>query len=72
MLTPAEKARVTAGYTPMGVAVRIGISEGYLLAVERGQKPCSFRLATRLSRLYGCNLNLFLRKGGREKQQRAS
>ena len=61
-MTPAALAREKAGLTPEAAAQQARISVGYLRQIERSGRDCSYRLATRLARLYGCSANVFLLK----------
>lgn len=57
--TPAILAREAAGLTVEQAAKQARICTAYLKAVER-RGGASFVLATRLSRLYQCSMNVFL------------
>ena len=61
-MTPATQARERAGLTPEDAAHRARVSIGYLRQIERSGRDCSYPLATRLARIYGCNANIFITK----------
>ena len=61
---PARVARLAAGLQLKEVARRVGRSPRYLAQVERGG-GCTYALARRLARLYGCRIESFLGPGGR-------
>ncbi|MEP6757368.1 MAG: hypothetical protein ABJA67_17830 [Chthonomonadales bacterium] len=56
---PAEKARISAGLSLTQAANLARVCPKYLLAVER-RGGASYRLATRLAKIYGVSANLFL------------
>jgi hypothetical protein len=58
-MTPAMNAREQAGLSLAEAAKRVQVCVSYLRAIER-RGGASFRLAMRLSRLYGCSANIFL------------
>lgn len=66
----ASLAREAAGFTVEQAAQRARVTADYLRAVERKGAP-PYVLACRLSRLYGCSLDLFLKTHTAAKQRRS-
>ncbi len=57
--TPAERARLQAGYSLEAAARKVNLSPRYLRQIERqGQAP--LKTARRLAHVYNCSGNLFL------------
>ena len=61
--TPSTTARILAGYPVAAAAKRARVTPKYLRDCERAQS-FSWALASRLARIYGCSLNLFLPQPG--------
>ena len=57
-----RKARLTAGFTLEEAAKRSRYSAAYIRSAETGGCLISWVMAERLSRLYNCNMTLFLLK----------
>ncbi len=62
-MTPAEIHREIAGLKLESAAKRVRVTPSYLRSVETGRRIAPYVLACRLSRLYGCPLDVFLNSG---------
>jgi ribosome-binding protein aMBF1 (putative translation factor) len=67
-----SEARIGAGLDIETVAKKVGCSTAYLRRIENGRGTCSYPLARKLIRLYGCSLNVFLTKSGQSDAQRST
>jgi transcriptional regulator with XRE-family HTH domain len=59
-VTPTEASRLSSGFRLEVAAKRVRVSPAYLRSVETGRRYAPYILACRLSRLYGCPLDVFL------------
>lgn len=60
-MSEAANARNRAGLTIEDAAQKARVCTQYLRGIERGRGTyCSYPLALRLARLYGCSANVFL------------